>query len=236
MPNWVIIKVEYPLIKRGAQMSILKKVTMKDQIYALIKERIFNQTYKQGEKINMLELSQELGVSNSPIREALSQLESEGLIVFTPNAGPSVIAMNEAIFEEVQETARILLLGCYEQCVEKNLAEELIKEATGNLQKQKDVPDGSSEESEAEFARAAIDFDVSVIKVLGNKTLERLYAAFFNQLFLVVLYDHRHSYVDRKENIRQHQEILDAVKAGDPEEVRHCIYKHFDRHIEDHVK
>lgn len=217
-------------------MSILKKVTIKDQIYALIKKRIFDQTYKQGEKINMLELSQELGVSNSPIREALSQLESEGLIVFTPNAGPSVIAMNETLFEEVQETARILLLGCYEQCIEKNLVEELVKETEANLQRQMELSDDTSEESQSEFARAAIGFDVSVIKVLGNKTLERLYAAFFNQLFLVVLYDHIHSPVDRRENIRQHQEILDAVKAADHEEVHRCIHKHFNRRMDNHVK
>jgi len=217
-------------------MGILKKVTIKDQIYALIKKRIFNQTYKQGEKINMLELSQELGVSNSPIREALSQLESEGLIVFTPNAGPSVIAMNEALFEEVQETARILLLGCYEQCIEKNLTGELIKEIEKNLQRQRALSDETSEESQAEFARAAIAFDVSVIKVLGNKTLERLYAAFFNQLFLVVLYDHIHSPVDRRENIRQHEEILEAVKSGDHEGVHRCIHNHFNRRMEDHIK
>lgn len=212
-------------------MSILKKTTMKDQVYVLLKERIFNQTLKQGDKINMLELSQELGVSNSPIREALSLLESEGLIVFTPNAGPKVVTMDENLFEEIQETARILLLGCYEQCVEKDLIEDLVQMAESYLEKQKALVYDKRPESEAEFARLAIEFDVCVMKVLGNKTLERLYAAFFNQLFLAVLYDHIHSGIGREENIRQHQEIVNAVKGNDHEKVRHCIYMHFDRHM-----
>lgn len=221
--------------KVGGYMSLLKKVTMKDQIYTLIKERIFDQTYKQGEKINMLELSQELGVSNSPIREALSQLESEGLIVFTPNAGPKVVTIDEVLFEEVQETARVLLLGCYEQCLEKNLIEDLISLTEDYLEKQRALQEDVRPENEAEFARLAIGFDTAVIKVIGNKTLERLYSAFFNQLFLVVLYEHIHSSIERKENVRQHQAILDAVKSGDHEEVRRCIYMHFDRHMDLHI-
>lgn len=212
------------------KVAILKKITMKDQVYMLIKERIFNQTYKQGDKINMLELAQELGVSNSPIREALSLLESEGLIVFSPNAGPKVVKINSNLFEEVQETARILLLGCYEQCIEKNLKEELIKINEIYLKKQRAVAEDYSEAGEAEFARLAIEFDVSVMKVLGNKTLERLYAAFYNQLFLVVLYDHQHSEMERSENIKQHQMILDAVRADDHQAVHQYIISHFGRH------
>lgn len=217
-------------------MAVLKKVTMKDQIYALIKERIFNQIYKQGEKINMLELAQELGVSNSPIREALSLLESEGLIVFTPNAGPKVITIDDKLFEEVQETARILLFGCYEQCLVKNLKGQLVEILRVYLQQQKEAIEDYSEQGEAEFARLAIEFDVSVMRVLGNKTLERLYAAFYNQLFMVVLYDHQHSEIDRAENIRQHQMILDAVEAENHERVYAYIIQHFGRNVESHVK
>lgn len=222
--------------KGESKMTVLKKVTMKDQVYALLKERIFNQTYKQGEKINMLELAQELGVSNSPIREALSLLESEGLVVFTPNAGPKVINMDERIFAEIQETARILLLGCYEQCVRKNLIEKLLERAEACICKQRKLQFDDSEESESEFAKAAVDFDISVMKVLGNKTLEQLYAAFVNQLFLVVLYDHVHSNIDRGENIRQHEEIIEEIKANNHEGVRRCIYSHFGRHADSHVK
>lgn len=222
--------------KKAEEMSILQKITMKDQIYALIKERIFNQTYKQGEKINMLELSQELGVSNSPIREALSVLESEGLIVFTPNAGPKVVTMDHKLFEEVQETARILLLGCYEQCLEKGLKNKLVAVTGEYIDLQKAAADDYSEAGEAEFARLSMEFDISVMTVLGNETLERLYSAFYNQLFLVVLYDHKNSTVSREENIRQHQEILDAVMAEDHERVRRSIISHFSRDPDSHVK
>lgn len=212
-------------------MGILKKITMKEQVYGLIKERILDQTYAFGEKINMLELAQELGVSNSPIREALSILESERLVSFVPNAGPSVIRIDSKIFQEVQQTAKILLIGSYEQCLQQNLIPELICEMEKFLFLQKRLIDADPAESEHEFARLSIEFDVSLIKIFRNETLESLYSAFFNLLFLVVLYDHQMFDTDRAANVLEHENILNAVKQGNADEVKRLIAAHFSRSI-----
>lgn len=212
-------------------MGILKKITMKEQVYGLIKGRILDQTYAFGEKINMLELAQELGVSNSPIREALSILESERLVSFVPNAGPSVIRIDSKIFQEVQQTAKILLIGSYEQCLQQNLIPELICEMEKFLFLQKRLIDADPAESEHEFARLSIEFDVSLIKIFRNETLESLYSAFFNLLFLVVLYDHQMFDTDRAANVLEHENILNAVKQGNADEVKRLIAAHFSRSI-----
>lgn len=213
------------------KMGILKKITMKEQVYGLIKGRILDQTYAFGEKINMLELAQELGVSNSPIREALSILESERLVSFVPNAGPSVIRIDSKIFQEVQQTAKILLIGSYEQCLQQNLIPELICEMEKFLFLQKRLIDADPAESEHEFARLSIEFDVSLIKIFRNETLESLYSAFFNLLFLVVLYDHQMFDTDRAANVLEHENILNAVKQGNADEVKRLIAAHFSRSI-----
>lgn len=212
-------------------MSTLKKTTMKEQVYDLIKGRILDQTYGFGDKINMLELSQELGVSNSPIREALSILESEHLITFVPNAGPKVIQIDSKTFEEVQDTAKILLLGSYEQCREQGLIPDLITEMEKHLAMQQGLIHDTSPESGLSFAKIAIDFDVSLIKIFKNETLEGLYAGFFNLLYLVVLYDHQHSDTDRAKNVAEHIRILEAIKNGDPVKVKEEIISHFSRSI-----
>ena len=213
-------------------MSIFKKITMKEQVYELIKERIFNQTYPLGGKINMLELSQELGISSSPIREALSLLESERLITFTPNAGPSVVKVDNEIFEEAKQTAIILLIGGYEQCLQQNLIPELISEMENHLAYQKKLIHDQSPESNNQFARLSIEFDFSLIKVLKNKTLDHLYNWFFNIMLLVVLYNHQLYNPDREKNVAEHEAILDAIKNGDPNEVKKQFYIHYNRHID----
>lgn len=212
-------------------MTILKKISMKEQVYELIKDRILDQTYQLGEKINMLELGKELEISNSPVREALSLLESEGLVTFTPNAGPRVVSIDSMLFNEVQETAKVLLVGSYEQCIKKNMIPELVSAMEGYIQRQKEFGEERSSQKDYEFAKVAIEFDVSLIKILENTTLERLYAAFFNLLFLVVLYDHQNYDVDRGKNIQEHQMILQAIKEGNHDDVKKYINVHFSRSI-----
>lgn len=218
-------------LRKEAFMGTLKKTTIKEQVCDLIRQRILDQTYTFGEKINMLELSQELGVSNSPIREALSILESEHLITFVPNAGPKVIQIDEKIFEEVQQTARILLIGSYEQCLQQGLIPQLILEMEKHLSRQKALIGDTSPESGHAFAKIAIEFDVSLIKILKNETLEGLYAGFFNLLYLVVLYDHQNSDTDRAMNVAEHEQILAALKNGEPTAVKTQLQLHFSRTI-----
>lgn len=211
-------------------MEILKKTTMRDQVHGIIKKRILNQTYQLGEKINMLELAQELSVSNSPIREALFQLEKEGLVTFTPNAGPSVVKIDNELFNEVQDTAKILLIGGYEQCLEKNLIPILISVMEECIKQQRESihPDFS----DYDFAKLSIDFDVTLIKIFHNTTLESLYSTFFNILFLIVLFDHQNCDVNRSANIQEHERILKAIKDGDHQNVKKHINTHFSRVID----
>lgn len=63
------------------QKSIIKRTPFHQQAYDLIKGRILSGSLMCGEKINELSLSQELGISRSPIREALRMLERDDLVI-----------------------------------------------------------------------------------------------------------------------------------------------------------
>ena len=59
-------------MKAGVTMRKIKKNTMKNQAYEIIRKKILNQSYIPGEKISIASLTEELQISNTPIREALS--------------------------------------------------------------------------------------------------------------------------------------------------------------------
>lgn len=62
-------------------------VTLREQVNSFIKSQILNGKLKAGERINEYELAEELGISRGPVREALRQIEQEGLVLYEANKG-----------------------------------------------------------------------------------------------------------------------------------------------------
>ncbi|MCD8084682.1 MAG: GntR family transcriptional regulator, partial [Clostridiales bacterium] len=71
-------------------MGRLSYRTLRENIADIIRMKIINQELKPGDHIVEAELANEFGISRGPIREALRQLENEGLIEYTRNVGCSV--------------------------------------------------------------------------------------------------------------------------------------------------
>lgn len=68
--------------------------TLREQVNIFIKSKIINGEIKPGEKVNEFELAEELGISRGPIREALRQIEQEGLVTYIPNKGCTVTKLS----------------------------------------------------------------------------------------------------------------------------------------------
>ena len=66
--------------------------TIAEQIYQTLRGDIFAQRLRFGEKITTKELQEKLGASSTPIREALTRLQKDGLIVAQPNVGMRVVS------------------------------------------------------------------------------------------------------------------------------------------------
>ena len=76
-------------------MPQLQRLSLKAQVYEIIRQKILQQEYALGEKINIDTVADELKISNSPIREALMMLSQDGLIEMIPNNGARVISFSE---------------------------------------------------------------------------------------------------------------------------------------------
>lgn len=78
-------------------MTVLGYKTLRESIVDIIRKRIINRELQPGQKIVEQELAKEFKTSRAPIREALRELENEGLVEYVRNAGCSV---KEITFEE----------------------------------------------------------------------------------------------------------------------------------------
>ena len=206
-------------------MDIIKK-SMKDQIYDLLRDRILNEQYRFGDKINILALSTELGVSNTPIREAVSMLERDGLVKVTPNAGPRVIEYSPALFRQVEKAMETLMLGALELNVSLGRQEKLIKLLETSLKTQEKSYDSKDYHR---YVRDSLSFDSCFIKCVSNPYLDKMYGEIYDIFYLVTLYDHERKDSERLNIINEHRQILEAIRADDIPVARSLRLQHYNK-------
>ena len=87
--------------------GLLDKTTISIQVAQELRRRILAGEYREGVKLQQEQIAAELGVSRSPVREALGQLEAEGLVVLTPQKGAQVSPISR---DEISELFELRLL------------------------------------------------------------------------------------------------------------------------------
>ncbi|MCD8364818.1 MAG: GntR family transcriptional regulator [Clostridiales bacterium] len=84
-------------------MAVIKRLSLVDQVYEKLRERIVALEIPFGSKLNVSKLQEEYGVSSTPVREALNRLLNDGLIEFENNVGARVIDFTPDDVRQVQE-------------------------------------------------------------------------------------------------------------------------------------
>lgn len=189
-------------------------------IRRLLLERILKGQYQPGARIVELQLSKELGVSQSPIREALRDLAAAGIVTMQPRRGARVHRPS------AKDLADVSVVRGEVDALAARLATEIISPAT------LDALEGLIDEMVAAFEAgdflAATDADVRfhqlILMATDNKPLERAFdqlAPFGRTFITLTLPD-----VDVREILLEHREILNALRAGDAERAANSARMH----------
>lgn len=195
--------------------------TLSDSIVVLLRDRILTEEYKDGQKLNEVALANELKTSRTPVREALKQLESEGLVISIPNKGVYVKAFTPRDIDDMFEI-RIALEG-----LAIELAIERMDEA--HLSRIQEVYDLM------EFYTYKKDQDkINELNILYHETIyEATQSTYFEQVLKDI-----HYYVSvtsslaikskqrYKTSITEHKAILDAINEGDAAKAKVAMQTH----------
>jgi len=184
--------------------------TLAAHVQERIREAIFKQNLKPGERIDQLKLAKELKVSMAPIREALKGLEAEGLVMIQPRRGAFVVEVSITDMDE---------LYFARQLIEGETIYHAVPHMTGadfaDLQAMIDA-----------MRRATENNDVNTYIALNRQFHLRIYTALSNPHLVQVirvlwerseLYRYRYMFVTREtERIhREHEGILEACRQHD---------------------
>lgn len=188
----------------------LKKAPIREQIHDIIKTGIIDGKYPPGDKISITALSKELQVSNSPVREAVSMLEWDGLVDIYPNSGPLVIKASAQRFSHITQTILAILLGTFEICLQTKKTEQLISLLKRAL---KEETDHLHADTVQEYLCYFTNFESAFVESCDNPYMMKHYTN-MNDLFRFVI-SNREEQPDRNGILIAHGRILNAIEAGD---------------------
>lgn len=202
----------------------VKRISMRDQVYEIIKKRILSGEYSLGEPINIVHLSKELGTSNTPIREALSQLETERLITINSNQKYSVTDLNQKEINDLCTVVLIHLFGAYKICRENGKMPILLSMLRKAFEHQQSLYDTANSN---DYVTASLDFERSFIIAADNPMLEKTFDVVSTILTVSITYD---QVSHRERNIEEHRVILEAIEQGNVERATELLQKHYNKH------
>ncbi|MEV4383215.1 GntR family transcriptional regulator [Streptosporangium sp. NPDC049644] len=177
-----------------------------------LRNLILNGHYEPGDHLGEVELAEALGVSRTPVRDALRRLQAEGLVEITANKGARVVVYPRADLETIFELrARIEGLAVRQAAAvatEQDIAR--LHELAVTLAEHADRRD-----VEAVY-RLNADFHQALVRLGGSQVLAQSISSLVHSPVLLRTYGAFDSEAMRR-SVNHHIEIVAAVRAGDPE-------------------
>lgn len=200
---------------------------LRDVVFNTLREAILRGELKPGERLMEIQLANKLGVSRTPIREAIRKLELEGLVLMIPRKGAEVAQITEKSLRDVLEVRRAL----------ENLAVQLacLRMSPQTLADLKAAARAFEEILGGEDVTAVAEADVSFHDVIYMATDNQRLISLLNNL-REQMYRYRVEYLKKKECHKQllweHQEIIRAIEAGEIDVATKITEQHIDNQVE----
>lgn len=187
-----------------------KVKTIRGQVYQILRNDICSGKYEPGFWLQEKELAEELGVSRSPVREALRQLVSDGLVVEVPNKGVFVKEFTPRDIDEIFDM-RVMLESYGIQKSRRNLTTVRRQHLFELLEQMEKTYAAGDMEG---YVRADEEFHIRLVELGGNSLVESTYdrVRSMNQQFRVLSLS-SHQRFD--ESMEEHRKLIHALAVSD---------------------
>lgn len=205
------------------QIHMDEFLPLRDVVFNTLRQAILTGELKPGERLMEIHLANRLGVSRTPIREAIRKLELEGLVTMIPRRGAEVAEITEKSLQDVLEVRRAL------DALSVELACDRISEAE---LEQLEIACKTFEEAIAgkdlkKIAHADVSLHDIIVKATGNARLVQMVNNLSEQM-----YRYRFEYIKDESNhqrlIEEHRIIYESLKQKEKEVASQTAKLHID--------
>ena len=196
---------------------------LRDFVFITLRQSILTGELKPGERLMEIHLAHKLGVSRTPIREAIRKLELEGLVTMVPRRGAEVAQITEKSMGDVLEVRRALDALCAELACDRITEDELraLKQSCDNFEQS--VKDGDVQR----IAQADVALHDIIVRATGNQRLIQLVNNLSEQM-----YRYRFEYIkdgaQHQTLIEEHRIIYQSIVGKDRETAAAAAKTHID--------
>jgi DNA-binding GntR family transcriptional regulator len=207
--------------------TLIDTRSLAERTYELLKQQIFAGQLAPGERLNIDSLATEIGVSRTPVRDAVNRLALEGLVVVTPRRGTVVGGLT---LEEVEELygVRALLEPSVCEVVARQASAELIADLERIQHEWEQIdPEAVYHDLALHSRYAELDnqFHLRIVSELGNPRLDQI-AQQLNIQRRIAPRLYGSSYRGPRNRMSEHRAILEAIRGGDPAGARRAADRH----------
>ena len=188
---------------------------LREVVFNTLRQAILKGELKPGERLMEIALAERLGVSRTPIREAMRKLEQEGLVVMIPRRGAQVANITEKDLNDVLEV-RITLENMAIEKACANMTDADIRK----LEQAAEVFQTSTAEGDlVKMAEADVNFHEVIYEAADNKRLMQIYR-------------YRVEYLKEDESrnrlVKEHEKITRAIKERDVKAAQELSFEHLE--------
>lgn len=203
-------------------LTIEKPLTVAESVYQKLRDHIIFGSFKPGQRLAEEQLAEQMGVSRTPVREALLRLEQEGLIQMLPRQGAVVRRLSLEEARQVYEV-RALLEGLAARLAVQHMTPQALSAIREAL-------DASFEVMEQQDTRRLVihnnHFHDLIVETARNVVLKKILNLLRTQVNLlrITLWS---TFPDRLEQtLREHERIYEAMAAGDEDGAEQAAREH----------
>ena len=213
------------------QVTMSEYLPLREVVFNTLRHAILKGELEPGERLMEIALAQKLGVSRTPIREAIRKLELEGLVVMVPRKGAEVADITEKDLRDVLEV-RTALEELSIELAMKNMNDDDCKQLT---EANKLFAKDSEGDDLIKIAEADVAFHELIYMATGNKRLIQMINNLREQM-----YRYRLEYIKDKSTharlVDEHNRIIDAMVKNDVAAAKAAIKLHVENQEENILK